>query len=118
MDSMKYIGLDVHQTTVSVAVLDPDGKLVMQCVLATHASAILDFFHGLRGTLHVTFEEGTHSAWLYDLLVRRVAKLVVCNPRKNALLKAGNKSDTVDARKLAELLRAGLLSPVYHGENS
>jgi len=87
-------------------------------VLATQVTAILDFLHGLRGSLHVTFEEGTHSAWLYDLLVRRVAKLVVCNPRKNALLKAGNKSDTIDARKLAELLRAGLLSPVYHGENS
>jgi len=118
MDSIKYIGLDVHQSTISVAVLGSDGKLVMQSVLATQASAIHDFFHGLRGTLHVTFEEGTHSAWLYDLLVRRVAKLVVCNPRKNALLKAGNKSDTVDARKLAELLRAGLLSPVYHGQES
>jgi hypothetical protein len=66
----------------------------------------------------VTFKEGTHSAWLYDLLVRRVAHLVVCNPRQNALLKAGNKSDSIDARKLAELLRAGLLSPVYHGQNS
>ena len=118
MDSIKYIGLDVHQSTISVAVLDAEGKLVMQSVIATHATTILDFLHGLRGTLHVTFEEGTHSAWLYDLLVRRVAKLVVCNPRKNALLKAGNKSDTIDARKLAELLRAGLLSPVYHGQNS
>src|SRR5271157_4061514 len=118
MNSIKYIGLDVHQSTISVAVLDREGKLVMQRVLATQVTAILDFLHGLRGSLHVTFEEGTHSAWLYDLLVRRVAKLVVCNPRKNALLKAGNKSDTIDARKLAELLRAGLLSPVYHGENS
>ena len=118
MNSIKYIGLDVHQSTISVAVLDADGKLVMQSVLATHAATILDFVQGLRGTLHVTFEEGTHSAWLYDLLVRRVSKLVVCNPRKNALLKAGNKSDTIDARKLAELLRAGLLSPVYHGQNS
>jgi hypothetical protein len=97
MNSIKYIGLDVHQSTISVAVLDSEGKLVMQSVLATHATAILDFFHGLRGTLHVTCEEGTHSAWLYDLLVRRVAKLVVCNPRKNALLKAGNKSDAIDA---------------------
>ncbi len=78
----------------------------------------MDFLQGLRGTLHLTFEEGTHSAWLYDLLVRRVSKLVVCNPRKNALLKAGNKSDASDARKLAELLRAGMLSPVYHGQNS
>jgi hypothetical protein len=72
----------------------------------------------VRGTLRVTFEEGTHSAWLYDLLVRHVAILVVCNPRKNALLKSGSKSDAIDARKLAELLRAGMLSPVYHGESS
>jgi transposase len=43
--------------------------------------------------------------------------VVVCNPRKNALLKAGNKNDRVDARKLADLLRAGLLSPVYHGSS-
>jgi len=41
----------------------------------------------------------------------------VCNPRRNALLKDGSKSDKVDAGKLAELLRAGLLRPVYHGEN-
>jgi transposase len=118
MNSIKYVGLDVHRDTISVAVLNAEGKLVMQCVLATHASAILEFLQGLRGSLHVTLEEGTHSAWLYDLLVRRVAKLVVCNPRKNALLKAGSKSDAIDARKLAELLRAGLLSPVYHGQNS
>ena len=118
MNSIKYVGLDVHRDTISVAVLNADGKLVMQSVIATRATAILDFLHGLRGTLHVTFEEGTHSAWLYDLLVRRVAHLVVCNPRKNALLKAGSKSDSIDARKLAELLRAGLLSPVYHGQNS
>jgi len=118
MDSLKYVGLDVHQATISAAVLDAEGKLVMQLVLATRAAALLDFLHGLRGTIHLTFEEGTHSAWLYDLLVRRVTRVVVCDPRKNTLLKSGNKNDTIDARKLAELLRAGLLSPVYHGEKS
>jgi len=46
---------------------------------------------------------------LYDLLNPHVAKLVVCNPRKNALLKYGNKSDRIDARKLAELLRGNHL---------
>ena len=44
-------------------------------------------------------------------------RLLVCDPRKNALLKQCNKSGRIDARKLAELLRADLLSPVYHGEN-
>ena len=108
MDSVKYVGLDVHQVTISAAVLDSEGHLVMQCVLATRAGAILDFLQGLRGTIHLTFEEGTHSAWLYDLLLRRVARVLVCNPRRNALLKSGNKSDRIDARKLAELLRGGL----------
>jgi transposase len=116
MNSVKYVGMDVHQATISVAVLDGGGKRVMESVVATRAAAILDFLGGLRGALEVTFEEGTHSAWLSDLLVRRVARVVVSNPRRNALLKAGNKSDAIDARKLAELLRAGLLSPVYHGE--
>ncbi len=118
MNSVRYIGMDVHRDTISVAVLDEDGRVLMQSVLATRADAVLDFVHGVRGRLQVTFEEGTHSAWLYDVLVRRVAKLVVCNPRKNALLKSGSKSDAIDARKLAELLRAGMLSPVYHGESS
>src|SRR5437870_349034 len=112
----KYIGLDVHQATISVAVMDSKGKVVMESILETQAATILEFFAGLRGTLWVTFEEGTCAAWLYDLLKAHVAKLVVCNPRKNALLKHGNKSDKIDARKLADLLRLNDLEPVYHGE--
>ena len=118
MNSGKYIGMDVHQATISVAVLDSAGKLMMESIIETKAATILQFVHGLRGNLYVTFEEGTSAAWLYDLLKPHVTKVVVCNPRKNALLKAGNKSDRIDARKLAELLRTGLLSPVYHGETS
>ena len=68
MSSEKYIGLDVHQATVSVAVMDSSGKVVMESILETKAATILEFFAGLRGTLSVTFEEGTWAAWLYDLL--------------------------------------------------
>ena len=56
MNSEKYIGLDVHQATISVAVLDSTGKLVMESILETKAATILEFFAGLRGTLSVTFE--------------------------------------------------------------
>ena len=99
-----------------MAVRNAAGKIVMECVIATKANTILQFFDGLRGQVQVTFEEGTWAAWLYDLLKPCVTKVVVCNPRRNALLKTGNKSDRIDARKLAELLRGGLLSAVYHGE--
>ena len=116
MSEVKFIGLDVHKTSISAAVLDENGKLVMQSVFTTDAAAILGFLHGLRGTLRVTFEEGTHAAWLHSVLKGRVAEVVVCNPRKNALLKSGNKSDQIDARKLADLLRANLLKSVYHDD--
>jgi transposase len=117
MNDAKYIGLDVHQATISAVVLDSTGKVVMESILETKAATILQFVHGLRGSLHVTFEEGTCAHWLHDLLKPHVSRVVVCDPRKNALLKAGNKNDRIDARKLADLLRTGLLSPVYHGEN-
>jgi transposase len=93
------------------------GKIVMECVIETKASMILQFIDGLRGDLHVTLEEGTWATWLYDLMKPHVTEVVVCNPRKNALLKEGSKGDQIDARKLAELLRLNSLKSVYHGEN-
>jgi transposase len=117
MNQEKYIGMDVHQAAISVAVMNSSGKLMMECLLETKADTILEFIQGLHGTLSVTFEEGTSAAWLHDLLQPHVSRLVVCDPRKNALLKDGSKSDRIDARKLAELLRTNQLKPVYHGEH-
>jgi len=117
VNQAKYIGMDVHQATISVAVMDSAGKLILESILETKAATILQFIGGLRGSLLVTFEEGTSAAWLYDLLKPHVANVLVCDPRKNALLKDGSKSDRIDARKLAELLRGNYLSPIYHGEN-
>jgi hypothetical protein len=57
MSQDKYIGMDVHQASVSVAVLDGGGKLTMECVLETKASTIVEFIRGVRGSLAVTFEE-------------------------------------------------------------
>src|SRR5438034_3944251 len=114
---IKYIGMDVHKEVTVIAVLNGSGKLVMESIVETQASSILQFIHGLRGELHVTWEEGTWAAWLYDLLQPQAAQVLVCDPRRNALLKEGNKSDKIDARKLADLLRTGMLRPVYHGEH-
>jgi len=114
---IKYIGMDVHKEAIVIAILNSNGKLIMETIVETKASSILQFIHGLRGELHVTWEEGTWAAWLYDLLQPQVQQVLVCNPRRNALSKEGSKSDKVDARKLAELLRTGMLRPVYHGEN-
>jgi len=118
MNEIKYIGMDVHQASTSIVVLNGAGRVVSSAVVETRASALLAFIQGQRGTLHVTLEEGTCAAWLYDLLVPQVSRLVVCDPRHNALLKAGSKDDPMDAHKLAELLRLNALRPVYHGQQS
>jgi hypothetical protein len=87
MSSEKYIGLDVHEATISVAVMDSQGKVVMESILETKASTLLEFFAGLRGSLFVTFEEGTWAAWLYDRMSReRLTYSVEINP-------PGEKSD-------------------------
>src|SRR5450755_43415 len=117
MTRAKYIGMDVHKESISIAVLNFAGKVVMECVIETKASSILQFIHGLRGDLQVTFEEGTWAGWLYDLLKPQVTELVVCNPRKTALLKDGSKSDRIDAHKLADLLYMNKIKSVYHGEH-
>jgi hypothetical protein len=117
MTNAKYIGMDVHKESISIAVRNAVGKIVMECVIETKGSMILQFFDGLRGDLQVTFEEGTWAAWLYDLLKPHVTKLVVCDPRRNALLQDGNQNDGVDARKLSDLLYMNKLNAVYHGDH-
>jgi transposase len=117
MNNTKYIGMDVHRESISIAVMNSAGKIELECVVETKASILLQALDGLRGDLQVTFEEGTWAAWLYDLLKPHVTRLVVCDPRKNVSMREGNQSDKIDARRLAELLRLNHLSPVYHGEH-
>src|ERR1700730_6055492 len=88
---VKYIGMDVHKEAIVIAVLNGSGKLVMESIIETKASSILQFIHGLRGELHVTWEEGTWAAWLYDLLQPQVLQVLVCNPRRNTLLEGGQQ---------------------------
>ena len=116
MNTIKYIGIDVHQATSVFAVMNQQGKLEGEAILETRPAPMIDFLKGQRGTLWVTFEEGTYANWLYDVLQPQVAKVIVCDPRKNRL--DGSKTDKIDARKLAELLRLNALKAVYHGQNN
>ncbi len=73
---IKYIGMDVHKEAIVIVVLSGGGKLVMESIVETKASSILQFIQGLRGELHVTWEEGTWASWLYDLLKPQVQEVL------------------------------------------
>lgn len=112
-----YVGLDVHRASITIVVLNGSGKVVMQMVTETSAARVRDFLKQLRGKVYVTFEEGTQASWLYEIVRPLVTEVTVCDPRHNKLLASGNKSDRIDAQKLAELLRNRSLRAVYHGDN-
>lgn len=118
MSTKKYVAFDVHLATIAFCILDGSGKIMWEGVFKNTATTIRDFLGGIRGEVHLTFEQGTLAAWLYDLAKPLVARVLVCNPRYNRIVLYGNKSDRIDARKLAEQLRLGALRPVYQTEVS
>jgi transposase len=109
----KYVALDVHQATTLASVREEGGRVIARSIMPTEEPAIVECFRGMRGAIHVTFEEGTQAQWLHDLLVPLVDRVVVCDRRGKA--RQGNKGDQVDADQLSELLRRGGLRAVYHG---
>jgi transposase len=107
------VALEVHQATTVAAVRQEGGRVIARTILPTEEPAIVEFFHGMRGAVHVAFEEGTQAQWLHDLLVPLVDRVVVCDRRGER--RQGSKNDAVDADELSELLRRGALRAVYHG---
>lgn len=110
--STKYVALDVHQATTVSSVREESGRVIARSIIPTEPGAIGEFFRGMRGSIHVAFEEGTQAQWLHDLLTPLVDRVVVCNRRGQST--QGNKADHLDADALSELLRQGALQPVYH----
>ncbi len=109
----KYVALDVHQTTTVASVREEGGRVIARSIVPTEESALVEFFGGMRGAIHVAFEEGTQAQWLHDLFEPLVDRVVVCDRRGKS--RRGNKGDQVDADELSELLRRGGLRAVYHG---
>jgi transposase len=99
----RYIGLDAHSSSCTVAVIGPSGKRLQTQVLETNAKVLIDFIRAIPVTRHLCLEEGTHSNWLYEVLSPHVQEIVVVGVRQER----GPKSDKIDAFGLAEMLRIG-----------
>ena len=58
----KYVALDVHRTTTAASVRAEGGRVLARTILSTEEAAVGDFFRGMRGAVHVAFEEGTQPS--------------------------------------------------------
>ena len=57
----KYMGMDVHQATTVVAVIDVEGKIVLETIVPTAAAPIRRLIERINGPVHVTLEETTQA---------------------------------------------------------
>lgn len=109
----QYIGMDAHMSTCTFCVMDESGRETDNTTLGTNGRLIINYLRDIRGAKKLVFEECELSNWLYEILKDEVDELVVCNPVANREYKK-KKTDKLDARKLAKLLRGNFLTPVFH----
>jgi transposase len=99
----RYIGIDAHATSCTLAVVGPSGRRLSQQVVETNASALVEAVRSIPRPRHLCLEEGTHSAWLHEVLSPHVDEVVVVSITESK----GPKSDQLDAFARAEQLRIG-----------
>jgi hypothetical protein len=69
--SPKYVGLDVHRATSVASVREDSGRVIARNIMPTEPPVLVDFCRGMRGAVHVAFEEGTQAQWLHDMTCSR-----------------------------------------------
>jgi transposase len=102
----RYLGLDAHPESCTLAVVGPSGKRLKSLVVETNGRALVEAIRSIPGHLRLCLEEGELSAWLHELLEPHVGELVVTVPRANR----GAKDDARDAWARAEELRVGAIA--------
>ena len=101
----RYIGLDAHGASSTFGVIGPSGRKLRKGVVETNGAALVKYLRNIQGRKHLCLEEGTHSAWLYEILSPHVEEIVVAGIGK----RRGQKSDVLDAFQCAEDLRTGTI---------
>ena len=101
----RYIGLDAHGASCTFGVVGPSGRKLRKDVVETNGAALVQYLRSIPGRKHLCLEEGTHSAWLYEILSPHVMEIVVAGIGKSR----GQKSDVLDAFQRAEDFRTGTI---------
>ena len=111
-----YAGLDVSLEETAVCVVDSEGTILREGMVASEPSAIAEFLSSFDFSLKlVGLEAGSLSPWLYHELLD-LGFPVVCMETRHAksVLKAQLiKTDRNDARGLAHMLRTGWFRSVH-----
>jgi len=111
---LRWIGLDCHLEFIEVAIIDAAGKLLSTGRIETSEEAIRLFAESLGPGDEVALESSGNAAQIAALIRLHVGRVVIANSRRLAQISESRaKTDRLDARTLAKLLRAGALDEVW-----
>jgi len=112
---MHYIGMDSHISTLDFAVVNESGRLVKASRVATSVNGFVEFVKTVPPPRTIYMEEGTLAAWALETCVRFREKLVITDAKENHWIgSSGQKNDSIDALKLAQLARGGYIKEIHH----
>lgn len=114
MNVSHYIGFDVHKKTVSYCVKTVDGQIVEEGKLPAQRAKLREWASARQYRWQGAMEATLFSAWIYDTLKPYAEQLLMAHPaRMKAICSGKKKSDRLDARTIADLLRCNLLPTCY-----
>jgi transposase len=114
-----FITMDTHCRTTDACIKTGGGKLVRREHVSTGIPQLRKVIESVPRPRRVAFEEGSMAGWLYRNLKGCADEVIVCDPRRNALIaKGGDKDDPIDAEKLNDLYRGGYLKEVRQQESA
>ena len=109
-----YCGIDLHTRTVSLCVLDPAGAIALEATLPPEPDRLLAALAPYRDGLVVGCECLFAWYWLADLCAAEGIPFVLGHALYLKAIHGGKtKTDTIDAQKLARLLRGGTFAEAY-----
>jgi transposase len=114
MQSMHYVGLDVHTKNISSCVKDVSGRIHAEGSIHATRSDLDRWMKTLPQSWTAAIEATVFSGWIYDRLKPHAAALKVGHPLMlRAIAAAKKKNDRIDAKKICDCLRCDFLPECY-----
>jgi len=112
-----YIAIDWAINNMAIARMTKKSNKITVVDVNSDIVDLQEYLKKLKGIKILVIEETTTSQWLYAELKEFVDNIIICDPHRNRLLSEGAKTDKIDASKLVQLLKAGLIKEVYHSSD-
>jgi transposase len=112
---MTFVGLDLHKRYITACALDASGGVIAEVrQLATSLERVVNWVAALPAPVSVAMEATLYWEWLVARLQTAGYEAQVADAYQLKLIwQARSKTDTIDARKIAELLPTNLLPAIW-----